>query len=356
MRHHLDPDRVQAFGAKLAQHPSRRVNSASLWKAFAFAFPSRPQGPEEGEWLVEALQELEAKGVLKLPSLNGDRWDRATAVAIPKAVDLVAPAKEAQSKAWKTFPWHPRLSWVGDLRHLSFEQETFLHKVHDGLVHETFSKFAPMKYRSLQLTGDEKKLSVMAKSCLFQKGRLDLELLGCLKEIPPIAIDRVGGSQSLILFENQASFWVAREVLRSMPNPPYGLVGYGAGERLPAAVRYLSVLEPRIEKIDYVGDLDIPGLEIANQALVATQQLQLPSLKAAPGMHAAMLRAAKAFGHPNGWPVKNHGPLSNRSLLAFLPLDIQGSAREILEGRKRIPEEVLGPDEMAEVWISISAV
>jgi len=345
----LDPERVRAFGLKLAQHPRRRVGRDALWKAFASAFPTRPQHPEESRWLVEALRQLEAQGILKLPSERGSRWDRSLAVAVPKAVDLRGGPARTRDASWKSFPWHPRLAWVADLRHLPPGAEAFLRRVHECLVQGSFAQAAPFKYRSLQLTGDEKRLALLSKSVLFAPGRLDLDLLGCLREVAPLAIDRIGASPKLILFENEGPFWVAREVLRRHSDRPYGLVGHGAGGQLPASLPYLLTLEPRLESIDYVGDLDIPGLEIAVRAVAASQRLGLPPLTAAPGVHAAMLASAAAFGRPGGWPAR-HRRVLDPALLAFLPEDVREFVANVLKGSRRIPEEVLGPKELDLLW------
>lgn len=84
----FEPKHLDAFEGLVRQSKRRRIDGPTLWSLFAQAFPGRPQGAEERRWFLAALQEIEARGVIRLPSKNGDRWDRAFAPAIPNSVDL----------------------------------------------------------------------------------------------------------------------------------------------------------------------------------------------------------------------------------------------------------------------------
>jgi hypothetical protein len=152
----LDASRLQEFARRLAAHPRRRVDRKSLWLAFAQAFPARPQGVEERIWLSAALHVLSREGVITLPSTRGSRWDYDLGVPVPASVDVVVRKPESAEPEWRSFPWHPQLQWVADLRALREDQALFLHAVHMALTAGTLHRPAPLKYRSIQLTGDEK--------------------------------------------------------------------------------------------------------------------------------------------------------------------------------------------------------
>ena len=64
----LDPLRLEEFAVRVSAHPRRRMDSAAIWSAFAAAFPARPVGSEERVWLKAALENLESRGILRLPS------------------------------------------------------------------------------------------------------------------------------------------------------------------------------------------------------------------------------------------------------------------------------------------------
>jgi hypothetical protein len=244
------------------------------------------------------------------------------------------------------------LQWVADLSWLKPDQERFLRRIHEGFVNREFEQPAPIKYRSLQLTGDEKRLGVLAKGALFGPGRLSLELLGCLQNIPPLAWESVNEQPSMIVFENTASFTVARGVLMEMRHPPYGMVAYGGGASFIQSIRHLTHIGRPISLIEYVGDLDRPGLRIAKAASEAAIQIGLPPVKPAATLHQAMMHAARKFGYPLGLKYRSD-PNSEKdnALVDWLPPEIRTIVLEMFASDCRVPEEVLGPDELREIWL-----
>jgi len=303
---------------------------------------------------MECLTDLEQRGLIRLPSRRGKSWDGALGVPVPRFIDLVRDDAPARERDWRTFPWHPQIQWAADLTQPSDRQIAFLRQVHEGLVKGDFARPAPLKYRSLQLTGDEKGLAQLMRTQLFAPGRLSLDRLGCLPEVLPLPWESVGSGTAIIIFENAGPFSVARSVLQQMAEPPYGMVGYGCGGGLESAVQHLTTIGRPVETIHYVGDLDVPGLRIAYAAQQKTRDLGLPVLTAAPGLHRAMLAASRDFGHPRGWLVEPTKTQRRRALpedtYSFLPSGVRSAAREIIQGGHRVPEEVLGPTELAAAW------
>jgi hypothetical protein len=197
-------------------------------------------------------------------------------------------------------------------------------------------------------------LGELTSSSFFGVDRLTLDLLNCYPETPPIAMETVGHATSLILFENADSFAVAKEVLKRMPRPPYGAVGFGGGNGLCRSLPYLGMTELRVETVDYVGDLDYFGLRIANSAVRLSREFGLPAIRPATRLHQAMMESARAFGHPSGWTETESLPLSARKdtprLLHFLDSSLRDAVGEMMNKGRRIPEEVLGPDELIAAW------
>lgn len=346
---YLEPRCLEEMAERLRASPTVRIPFETLWQAFAAAFPHRPSGPPERAMLRDALLALEERGVLRLPSVRGTRWDRAMEPALPRSVDLVGAPVPPRSREWRRFPWDPRIQWIADLTAVAEDSLAFLHRVHEGLVAGRFVRRVPFKYRSLQLTGDEKRLAALRRTTLFAPGRLDLDLLGCLPDHVPMAWEPVAQTgNSLLIFENAGPFTVARQVLDSMDEPPYAMVGYGSGKAVTAALPHLQTIHRVVGSIDYIGDLDPQGLEIALAAQACAHSLGLPPLRPAPGLHRAMLHAAAAFGHPDGWPVGSSRGSEFRidDLVRFLPADIRDEVASVLRRGYRIPEEVLGPDEL----------
>jgi len=348
----LEPERVRAFSNLLARHPRRRIDRTTLWRAFAKAFPHRPQGREEREWFVAALSAVAATGVIRFPAPGGQRWDRGSEPAVPTAVDR-SDQRDARARGdeWRRFPWHPELAWVADLPRLSADTESFLRRVHDGLVHCLFTQPAPLKYRSLQLTGDEKRLGFLVKTMLFAPGRLSFQLLGCLPGRAPLAWAKVGDCDAALIVENAGPFNVAVSVLRSLSSPPYGVVVYGGGGGIEHTLLGIREIGFPVSRLMYLGDLDRPGLRIAQAAARVAAASNLPPVEPAVGLHERMLEAAASLGHPNGWETRSRrARVDDAQLVSWLPTAIRPRVLSILASNRRVPEEVLGPKELMTAW------
>jgi hypothetical protein len=348
----LDPQRLEGFARLIRGHPRTRIAGEALWRMFAAAFPVRPQGAEERCWFLDALVELERQGMVRLPPARSPRWDRSLGLTVPASVDRVSAPAPAKDKSWRLFPWHPALQWIADLSQINPQQIAFLHRVHEAMVRGWLEKPAPLKYRSLQLTGHEKGLARLAITQLFGQGRLSLELLGCVREAVPMAWESVSDRPSMLIFENAGPFWVARQTLGRMSEPPYGMVGYGGGKSFQASLQHLLTIGRPLKAIHYVGDMDSSGLMIAEAAHHAAVRIDLPRILPAPGFHRAMLEAAGRFGYPKGWPTGPGGdPMeAEGGFLNSLSVDLRKRMLAVVNSGRRIPEEVLGPDEMEAIW------
>ena len=346
----LDPEALKTFAELVRSHRGKRILERGIWDAFGRAFPHRPMGRMEREWLRAALAALAAEGVVEFPAERSSYWDRSMEPVLPQMVtrvELPAPRDDA----WRRLPWHPGLAWVPEIAHLSPDQVFFLRRVHEGLVHGWFRTPAPLRYRSLQLTGHEKRLEQHLGTALFGDGRLCPEMLNFYHDVLPLAWERVGSGGKVLVFENSAPFSVARAVLSAMDRPPYDIVAYGGGRAFVESVEYLRTIGCEVTSIDYVGDLDEPGLKIALGARESARRAGvLPEVRPAPGLHAMMLTAASQFGHPAGWKDLKRTGLADPCAAEFLPDDVRPPVVEMIAAGRRIPEEVLGPQEMLASW------
>lgn len=351
-RPELDQSQLDMFERRLLSGSAVRVDARELWHALAEAFPHRTPGPPERFLLLEALKAVEARGSIRFPPKGGKRWDRSLGPAVPTSVDVVRDQPTASSFAWRTFPWHPHLHWVVQCRSLSTQQIDFLRRVHQGFVNGMFLESAPLKYRSLQLTGDEKMLASLATTSLFGEGRLTLDLLACLPDALPLAWEAVGDGGRIVIFENAGPFAVARRVLGELATRPYDLIAYGGGRGVLAALGHLKTIECKIESIHYVGDIDPAGLEIALGVRRCSEDLGLPVVQPASELHRQMFAAAEVFGYPEGWPSRDKSSaVDQHRLLDVVSPDIRHRAEAVLKAGRRIPEEVLGPVELRKAWV-----
>jgi hypothetical protein len=352
MRPELDLVRLGRLGELLACHPRQRVAAADLWRYFDTAFPQRPQGAEERQWFLAALEHLAHSGIIRLPALAGTRWDRKAIPPIPFSVDLVREGKASHKRWHRDFAWHARLQWIAGLPILTEEQSAFLKRVQEGLSSGLFEMHVPVKYRSLQLTGHEKRLQLLAKTRLFGPDRLTLDLLGCVPDAPPLAWEDVSDRPDLIVFENAGAFRVAHKVLSSLgARSPYGLIAYGGGACFTASIGYLQTISRDVQSITYVGDIDAAGAAIAAMSCATAKSIGLPRVVPANALHRAMLDGARRFGYPQGWPCGAERLLTLRdATLAWYGDDMQAEIAGLIGSGRRIPEEVLGPKEYQALW------
>lgn len=348
-----DPLRVQTFLDDLRLYKGPRISDAELWATFRAHFPYKPGSPESRQLLSELLDEAEQQEIIQLPSKQGKRWDCALFPPLPISVQKRDPPSPQRHRHWQTFPWAQKLSWIAALEVLSPEHEVFLLRVQEGLVQGTFNKQAPLKYRSLQLTGHEKRLGELARGSLFSTGRLSFEMLGCVPEIPPLALERVGPGNVVLVVENVGAFRTAYNVLKEMPQSPYGWLGFGAGASFERSILHLKLSGYKTSRIEYLGDIDRPGLRIAQFVTRLAEREGLPTVVPAYGLHQAMLISLKQLGYPEGieYMVKEQrNDQNDDSLISWLPNEIQREVLQLIRAGRRVPEEVLGPDEMLDVW------
>jgi hypothetical protein len=349
----LPPGPMQTFLHRLAHASGKRLESAVLWQYFAEAFPYRPGGVENRKWLQRALQEAADQGIIRLPSIQGRCWDCTLEPPLPTVVWKTPPNEGRDDESWRDYPWLPQLCWITDMPMLSQEQVIFLKRVQAALREGVLQRAAPLTYRSLQLTGNEKRLGELLQSALFRPGRLSLALLGCIPDIPPLVIEKIGASPVALIFENAAAFRTAATVLKQYALPPYGWLGFGSGASFERSVLHLTLVKHQIERIEYVGDLDRHGLRIAQRAAELAQSEHLPSVVPARGLHRAMLQSVQQFGYPEGLeyqPKERRSDVSDEALAAWLPEDVRVDVLKIIQAGRRVPEEVLGPDELQHVW------
>jgi hypothetical protein len=350
----LDPERLDRFAAALTSQPGMRVGRQGIKCAFDEAFPDHPAGADGRRHLGAALETLARRGVIALPSVHGRRWDRLLGVTLPTSVEVLRAPCADRPATWRSFAWHPRLSWVSDLRALAPEHEMFLRRVHDGLAFGLFRRRVPLTYRSLQLTGHKKRLAELCGTELFGPTRLTLDLLGCMAEVLPLAWERVSDGGRVLVLQSTALFNSAREVIVSSRGGPYGIVVHGADRRVAQSLSYLATIEEPVDAIEYVGDIDREGLRLARLAVKAAASAGLPRVDPAQSLHYAMLEAAARFGAPLGWRDGRDGGArdDDAALLSWLPGDVRSRAREIIGAGRRVPEEVLGPAELEAIWCS----
>src|SRR4051794_38202100 len=96
----LDASCLRRLSVLLCETRRIRIPRVMLWAAYARAFPNRPQGPEEREWVAQALADRAEQGDLRLPAARGRGWDRSAIPPIPLFVQLNVAPSPTPDRAW----------------------------------------------------------------------------------------------------------------------------------------------------------------------------------------------------------------------------------------------------------------
>ncbi len=209
-----------------------------------------------------------------LPLAEEERW---------KTIFKFIPPSHEESRQIQDFPWHHTLQFIPESRlNLPFEE---LKQIDQFLKNrKSTTPMVPIKERSLQLFGDEKRLDLLSLSSLFKIDRLQLERDLCCQIIgSPLAWKRgplQANERPVIVLENAAT-WQSY-VRWNQEMALFSAVVYGEGNRFIEGVRSLSDLFQELHgarEVLYFGDLDRQGLVIPQEASRFAGDLGLPIIK-----------------------------------------------------------------------------
>jgi hypothetical protein len=203
------------------------------------------------------------------------------------------------------------------------------------------AEIVPIKERSLEIFGDEKRLDLLAASALFREGRLTLANLFCEIVGEPLAWKRgpvTAAHQPVIVLENAATWHsYARWNDRTRQ---FSAVIYGGGNRFVDGVLFLPEIFRELggpRPVLYFGDLDPAGLAIPQRAARRSEASGLPSIQP----HLWSYEQLLAFEN-NATPIDAPDP-GAESLCQWLG-PLADNARQLFSQSKRIPQEHLGRD------------
>jgi Uncharacterized protein conserved in bacteria C-term(DUF2220) len=241
-----------------------------LQTEFLKTFPHWQGNADRRDRLRALLDQLAVIGSVRLPAHEGDGWERIPAPALPKWILFVrGPAMQKERFDHRTFPWVPELAFVAGIRTLLHPDE--LRRIHDFLRNGGRKRpIVPMKERSYELFGDEKRLDSLQNSQLFRSGRLTLETLRC-RPVPaslPCVPASIEARQSWLIVENESTFHSFCRINR-LVNLHSGIL-LGSGVAVLRAAEFLARLfqpssEVQQKQFLYFGDIDQDGIQIPFQ-------------------------------------------------------------------------------------------
>ena len=279
---------------------------------------------------VAGLQVLVARGAVRLPA-PGPNWDRLGQVPLPKWIQIAATETPA-TDGWdhRTHPWHPRLAFLAELNRVTQPEE--VKRLNSWLQQMPADElWVPVKERSWEILGDEKRLEAIAKTALFQPERLTWEALRCyvVEHIPPHRV-YPQGKPVMMISENEAGF--DSFCRYSEETGEFRCVVLGNGLALDKATAFLgkAIADYQLMSGFYFGDLDATGLAIASRV---TRELRerftftvMPWLPGYTSMLADTLPVA--------------GPVTGDC--TWLPSPLGAQAASLLENGTRVAQESVG--------------
>lgn len=275
---------------------------------------------------------------MQLPSTA---WDASTTPPLPRSIILPAPRRTIQLRPWIDYPWAGELGWVSSLPTLTESRFNDLVAINNWLAHTRgiSTPLLPMRYRSAQIFGNEKRLEAMARTGLFGTDRLSVSLLACQRFPPPLAAAEVGSGADVLVIENSDPYWMAIEALRNQTEHSIGLVAWGAGKSFPSQVPTLDVdlagRGPIRGTVWYWDDMDPEGLTISVEAAAVAAASGRLSVRPASQLWAAMADC----------PVQNAGNIDWPHTVGrhWLGTDLFDQLDVVRQARGRVAQEAVPP-------------
>lgn len=315
-----------------------RLELDVLLHAFQQVHPEVAATPSARGRLRELLDRLQFDERIELPK-GREHWDASALPALPRWVKLPRETVTEEQADIRSIPWSPELRFLASAR--VFVPVTDLLKLQEFFARGGRAKqFIPIKERSLQIFGDEKRLDQLVRgSALFGSGRLTPETLRCIIVPEPLPWTRGPNPDGPVLVIENAATW--HSYCRwNAERKHFSAVVYGCGNRFVDGIASLSDIFAAlgsVRQVFYFGDLDPQGLLIPQEASGRAQMAGLPAIEPHIWSYRELLR----IGHGRGQAWEGETPSS--TLCDWLR-ECAGPVRKLFETRRRLPQEHVGWD------------
>jgi len=235
-----------------------------------------------------------------------------------------------------TIRWAPEMRFVPQTK--TFVAPEDLLRLNDFFLNGGATRTAiPVKERSLQIFGDEKRLDALRGTSLF-KGHLTLDALRCFTAAEPLGWQRGAHSEPPIIVIENAATWDSY-CRWNREQKHFSAVVYGCGNRFADSVVRLGDIFAELggpRAVYYFGDLDPPGLRIPQLASAYAMAYSL-SVKIEPHIWSYRQLLVLGAGHETSWD----GDPSTRAECDWLG-ELADDAWAILAAGKRLAQEYVG--------------
>jgi Uncharacterized protein conserved in bacteria C-term(DUF2220) len=326
---------------KLLQAGTRkRVPLADLRQHYFSLYPDVQNSPDRGARLLEALRQLEAAGALSLPAAGS--WEKVGVPPLPQWV-LLKREPKAASKDLGSVTWAPELGFWPELRPGQLES---LAPINEFLLRRRGSLLVvPIKERSLEIYGDEKRLDGMCSGDSLFGGRLQLATLGCFRVPQPLPYRQADApGKPVLVVENHNSFWSFGEWNHQAKR--YAAVVYGSGEAFRLTGRALQqvLYEVGGNGAEYLGDLDPKGVRIPGD-FNRTAETGSPLVRPAMDFYRWLLANGRRRHRPEC------STFDASSSAAWLGDDLAAQVADLWRDERWIPQEALGFEQLSVAFL-----
>lgn len=248
------------FLSRLQKSSRKRVPLEEVRREFFDAHPELVASPTRNAQLLDALRALEQAQLIQLPAPGS--WEKLGNPPLPNWVQLARDTSKAESEDYSAIPWVPELGFWPELKGTALESAKV---INEFLLRRRGSlRQVPIKERSLEIFGDEKRLDAMrtGSDALFG-GRLPLSTIGAFLAPLPLPYRQADApGRPVLVLENHNSFYSFGEWNHSAKR--YSAVVYGAGEAFRSSGRALGQVLREVGGVgvEYLGDLDPTGVRI----------------------------------------------------------------------------------------------
>ena len=335
----MPPEPAKRLVRVLHKTGRRRIPLAMLRQHFATACPELAELPDRRTRLAETLRSAADTGEIFLPK-GARSWDQAGGAALPGFVVLATPRSEREPAVEPGYAWHPLLNFAaGEHNRLRLESAK---RINEWLKTDPdLSLIVPIKERSLEIFGDEKRLDQLRGGTTTLFGQLSLTALAC--RVCPVPLPFESGpaaarGRPILIVENNDTWASFSQWNRGMAR--YAAVAYGGGghgKSLGYDETFIDELLARFEStaLFYFGDIDPRGLHIASRAAERRAQRQACPLRPAATLYGWLV----AHGARTDLKRKERASPAD---LAWLPEELREPVETLFAARRRIPQEALG--------------
>jgi len=290
---------------------------------------------------MEILYDLVRQEKIRLPS-GKKGWDASSKPAIPHWLGIPRTRSEVKQPKMSELAWPPELQFAASLDSRT-HQETLL-TIRKWLASGgRKANPAPLKERSADIFGDEKRLDKLMKTDLFSPGALTLQTLHCYPIYPDLIWEKGRiDAPAILVIENSNtyhSFCRWNEQSKQYAGCVYGN-GFMIHHTCPELKQVLQETNPNAT-IEYFGDLDATGIRIPVILSGLLQSVGLPVVRPAEKWYEVLIvqfvksheKLKKA--HPGAWTAKD---------LAWFSMPLRQQIEDVFQLGYRLPQEFVGTE------------